>query len=432
MLNLALLLFLASPSASPDLLVGPYAQLGGDRGLTILWHTKAGSKEWALRTGGRVIKPTEVHRIAAPGMAPHDVVRTFVDGLQPGSTLQYEILQNGDEVQAGSARVPAAEGQSYSFVALGDIGRGTQGQKRIAHELYRTHPDFVVMLGDIVYPRGRMTEYRQFLWPIWANRRSSPTNGAPILNSTLTVPVAGNHDTAYRNVATYPDALAYYVYWHTPANGPPALGRIQGPKERAEALDRGSGGRMSRMANYTFRYGNSSWVVLDSNHYVDWKRPEMRKWLDGALATSRRSTWSFVAMHGPAYSSSRKHGGDTIMRSITDLLDKHSVDVVFAGHVHNYQRTFPLTGHGDAPVPDKSFDGRQNTRANGTIHIVSGAGGAELYDQNQPDRPSTWRPFTAEFLSGHSFTKIEVDGRTLRLKQIDSRGATIDSITVQK
>jgi hypothetical protein len=132
------------------------------------------------------------------------------------------------------------------------------------------------------------------------------------------------------------------------------------------------------------------------------------------------------------------------MRAISPILEKYGVDLVLAGHVHNYQRTAPLRfqptrvgGRGDAVqglfTVDKAFDGTKVTRAKGIIHIVTGAGGAELYEPWQTDAPKSWQPWTRAFVSDkHSFTVLDVDAKQLKLRQLDTDGHELDAILLTK
>ena len=107
--------------------------------------------------------------------------------------------------------------------------------------------------------------------------------------------------------------------------------------------------------------------------------------------------------------------------------------VIFAGHVHNYQRSHPIF---DNPVDqkwvlDKGFDGASNTRPKGVIYVVSGGGGARLYNPEQHDDPASWQEFTARFVSNvNSFTQVDVAGKKLTLRQIDSSGNEVDRIAL--
>jgi hypothetical protein len=85
------------------------------------------------------------------------------------------------------------------------------------------------------------------------------------------------------------------------------------------------------------------------------------------------------------------------MRGVAKFLEDHGVNVVFNGHEHNYQRTFPLraeAGVAAAPNPsgppavdiDTSFDGASQTVPDGVLYIVEGSGGNRELDGdvNQP------------------------------------------------
>ena len=79
------------------------------------------------------------------------------------------------------------------------------------------------------------------------------------------------------------------------------------------------------------------------------------------------------------------------MRRIAKFLEDHGVNVVFNGHEHNYQRTYPLRALGnvgDAPTTsgpaavaiDDAFDGTTDTVPDGVIYLVEGAGGEDTHD----------------------------------------------------
>ena len=137
------------------------------------------------------------------------------------------------------------------------------------------------------------------------------------------------------------------------------------------------------------------------------------------------------------------------MRLIADILEAGKVDVVFNGHVHNYQRSFPSasppTGTPDGRmvrdsdlVPgrwtlDKEFDGKATTRPEGVIYLVTGAGGAGLYNPEQQDQPESWQPFTDKFISKvHSITVADVDGKALTVRQVSADGQELDRFVVTK
>ncbi len=128
----------------------------------------------------------------------------------------------------------------------------------------------------------------------------------------------------------------------------------------------------------------------------------------------------------------------------SDVFAKGKVDIVFAGHVHNYQRSYPLRFKAtSAPAPngdvsgtwqlDKTFDGKDKTRPEGVIYIVTGAGGARVYNPEQEvDRP-TWQEFTKTFFSRHnSFTLFQAQAAKLTLRQIADDGKELDRILITR
>ncbi len=92
-------------------------------------------------------------------------------------------------------------------------------------------------------------------------------------------------------------------------------------------------------------------------------------------------------------------------------------------------------------ILDQKFDGIDNTQADGIIYIISGAGGASLYNPELSDNPDlwkkesgeNWKPYTARLVSDrHSFTIIETEGKNLILKQYDENGNVFDEVKVTK
>ena len=143
------------------------------------------------------------------------------------------------------------------------------------------------------------------------------------------------------------------------------------------------------------------------------------------------------------------------MRLLSPIFEAGKVDVVFNGHVHNYQRTFPMTFAPDKKgtllvggkdnkqirgrvvngkwVLDKSFDGKTNTHPKGVIYVITGAGGQELYNPEQTNDPDSWQKFTQAFISNvHSLTIADVQGKKLTIKQITAAGKELDAFTIVK
>jgi acid phosphatase type 7 len=447
--------------------VKPYLQLGDapragvNRDLVLLWHAENTEADWEVeyqpgpnQTWRHADVPT-MRRIAVPTIATHRVYRAALNDLAAGATFAYRVRRGGEVVFSADGHAPKGSGQPYRFVVFGDCGAGTPEQKAIAYQTYLARPDFVMITGDIVYSRGQISEYRAKFWPFYNAEEASPLLGAPLLRSTLFVAAPGNHDIATRDLEKYPDGLAYFLYWDQPKNGPrgtegSVLGpALKGPVANREAFLAAAGGAYPRMANFSFDYGNAHWTILDSNPYVDWTDRQLRAWVEHDLAAARDASWRFVAFHHPGFNSAKSHFDDQQMRLLADLFEEAHVNLVFSGHVHNYQRSFPLRyatlkgGDGKMvryanKVPgrwtlDTVFDGRDNTQPTGVIYVISGAGGNHLYNPEQQDDPFSQQSFTTKFISKvHSFTVADVNGSSLTVRQIAIDGAELDRFVVTK
>lgn len=456
----------------------PYLQLGtggAKDGLSLVWLTRdegGGEKAvWGVETRSSSSAgsgawtpvspaPTAARVVRVAGVAPHTVWSVPLQtGQAAGGLFDYRVLRNAAPVFAARAQNRKGAREPYRVALFGDSGDGTAAQKQIAHRASLAKPDLVFVTGDIVYAKGRASEYQTRFFPIYNADTASPAIGAPLLRSTLFASAPGNHDLAYSDIGSNPDGLAYYYYWFPPRNGPllptTASGakkhapRLRGPEASQAAFRDAAGDSYPQAANYSFDYGNAHWTVLDSNYYTDWTDPALLAWLEKDLAAARGATWRFVAFHVPPFSSARRHQEEQWMRVLCPVLEKHGVDMVFSGHVHNYQRTHPLRFapvrglNGEYRDPqgrvrgefalDRDFDGAARTVPSGIIYVITGAGGASLYDRNQQDKPETMQSFTRAFVSTeHSFTVLDVNGSKLTLRQLSEKGKELDRFTVTK
>ncbi len=451
-------------SQSSEFLELPYLQLGNhpllsrSESLVLLWHTADQAAKWSVdvRTSKdkswrameaptfltasapatRVTLGRPPKEVEVPAVAPHRVYRAQLTGLVPGEEFQYRVAKAGAPVFTATGKARKSAAQPYRLVLFGDCAQDTPEQRQIAHQAELAKPDFLFITGDIVYTAGRISEYRTKYFPVYA----------PLIQSIPFLAAVGNHDTALRNYTQFPDALAYFFYWDQPLNGPDENGLVlQGHEESQPGFLASAAPRFPRMANFSFDYGNAHWTVIDSNPYADWQSPTLLKWLKDDLASAKNARWRFVAFHHPGFNSSVEHFNDQWMRLLAPTFEEAKVDVVFSGHVHNYQRSFPLTF---APASaskgpkgevsgewtlDKHFSDGAKAKPKGVIYIVSGGGGAKLYSPEQQGHPETWQPFTDKYIAQvNSMSVIDVDGGTFALKQISATGEEVDRFQIRK
>lgn len=140
-------------------------------------------------------------------------------------------------------------------------------------------------------------------------------------------------------------------------------------------------------------------ITLDSNNVTE----AQTEWLQRVLDQPRpANTWLVAFMHHPAYSSGQHGSEEEVRRAWGPVFAREDVDVVLAGHDHSYERTTPQ---------------------NGVTYIVSGGGGAALYDVGRSS-------FTATSAKKHHFVDLTVFADRIEGRAIDDNGRVIDTFVI--
>ncbi len=300
--------------------------------------------------------------IVDPGPTTEHVLA--LTDLITGTTVTYRVFSGGLPLATGSFRTAAAPDQSFRFAVIGDSGIGSAAQQQVADRLVVLAPDLVLHTGDVIYPSGQASGYDPFFFqPYQALLRQSPV-----------FPTLGNHD--YGTAGGQPYLDAFYLPRNNPADSE---------------------------KYYSFDWGNAHFVALDFN---DGPAQAQLDWLQADLAATDK-LWKFVFYHQAIYSSG-PHGYEPYLINkravLAPIFEAHQVDVVFNGHDHDYERTQSI---------------------NGVIYIVSGGGGASLYNVNP-------QPFSAHAESAYHAVVVDVDRCTLSLQAVKPDGLVFDALTLSK
>jgi 3',5'-cyclic AMP phosphodiesterase CpdA len=234
----------------------------------------------------------------------------------------------------------------------------------VADRLVTLAPDFVLHTGDVIYPAGQADGYDPFFFQIYRT----------LLWRAPMFPTLGNHD--YGTVGGQPYLDAFYLPHNNPTNS-----------ERY----------------YSFDWGSAHFVALDFN---DGPSPAQLDWLQADLAATAQP-WKFVFYHQAIYSSG-PHGYEPYLIGkravLAPIFEAHHVDVVFNGHDHDYERTQSI---------------------NGVVYVVSGGGGASLYNV-------TPQSFSAYAEKTYHAVVVDVDGCTLNLQAVKPDGVVFDTLALNK
>lgn len=434
--------------------VAPYQQPGRADGMTaesreVLWEGDSTPGQFTVhyQVGDEPEKPAAVFRTRLPEGG--HLYRATLHDLGFGSTATYRVRLGTKLIQETRFRT-RPNGPFLRFGVLGDSGEGNAPQREIAYRLYQARPDFVLHTGDYVYADGLASEYRSKLFQPFNADVASPQRGAPLLRTTPVYVAAGNHDIATVNdLSRRAGAQAFWYYNSLPLNGPDLGSRpaIRGPENLVQRFRQAAGDRYPRMLNYTVDLGLVHLTVIDSNYWFNPRDSRLVKWLEAEIGSSQ-APWKIVCHHVPGFFSGTKHAADTWMRQLAPTWEKLGVDVVFSGHVHNYQRSFPLRfvpSQTTARNPsgrftvDRSFDGKTDTTPEGVLYVVSGAGGTALYDRSLGGAPHRWakasdgRSFTARLVSDrHSYMVVDASASELRLRSFGRDGQSFDDIRLSR
>ena len=280
--------------------------------------------------------------------------------LVTGTQVLYRILTNGAELYAGSFRTAVDANTSFNFAVIGDSGIGSTAQYSVADQMVARDPMLALHTGDVIYPSGQSAGYDPYFFQPY----QALVRRVPMFLSM------GNHDYVTSSGQPYLDT--HYLPSNNPAN-----------TERY----------------YSFDWGNAHFAAVDYNNLSS----AQLNWLQTDLSATGQE-WKFVFYHQAIYSSG-PHGDESgiiAKRSVlAPIFAANQVDVVFNGHDHNYERTEPITG---------------------VVYIVSGGGGASLYELASPIG------FTSAYSASiyhHVF--VSIDQYTVTMQAVDRYGSVFDT-----
>ncbi len=159
---------------------------------------------------------------------------------------------------------------------------------------------------------------------------------------------------------------------------------------------------------YAFDWGSAHFIVLDTDfgNIPDkakfWR--EQLEWLENDLAKNQRAALRFVIFHHPPYSAMKKRGINADTVKFVPLFEKYGVNAVFSGHDHAYERF----------------------TQNGVHYIVTGGGGAPLYDVDTP-LPG----ITQKLEKTEHFVDVKVDGGRAAIEALALDGRRIDYLELK-
>ncbi|MDP7111341.1 MAG: metallophosphoesterase, partial [Myxococcota bacterium] len=233
-------------------------------------------------------------------------------GLPADTVIHYRVWDSLDHVSTTYTFRTADDGATaLTFAAISDMQDYGEGPRwrDVAQHLVDDHPD----LELIVLPGDMSASDAPGQWWTFFD------GGRELLASAPVLPVPGNHDTP--GMGHNDNTTSFEAYF---------------------ALPQASGSE----TYYRIDRGPAAFLGLDSEAQPELATGEVQYlWVESELTDidlAGTPGWVFVLVHVPPYNAGTRHAeAQHAVRVATEVFDG-SVDWVFAGHEHLYQRTLPL------------------------------------------------------------------------------------------
>lgn len=425
---LATLILVAAASAAEAAVVtrGPYLQMPSPTGMVVRWRTDVPTTS-RVSYGDAVGSLFET--VDDPTLTTEHVVT--LTGLTAGTTAYYSVGEIGLPLAGGDAdhwlrtSPPPGSSAPYRVWSIGDAGF-TGPNLDAVRDAYATFngdssADLLLLLGDNAYLTATDAQYQAAVF----------NEHAAMLRTTPVWSVFGNHEAISSNSLTqtgpYFDMFTF-----------PTAGEVGGVASGTESY-------------YSFDYGNTHFIVLDSEQSPTSPATPMLTWLTADLqaAVLQDPTWIIALWHRPPYSKGLFHDSDVeveearMRQYVLPILDTYGVDVVLNGHSHNYERSYLLDGHyglsatfnnsfkvepGDGdPAGDGAYrkDDTGPTPNSGTVYVVNGSG-------SEVRVTSLAHPAMIRTLLELGSVVMDVDDTTLTAQFLTSTGAIHDAFRIVK
>lgn len=338
-----------SPAAIAGLLKGPVLGEVDRTGATVAWQTEG------VAAGRVEWGPTESlgQQVEALAGTWHEV---RLSGLTTDTRYHYRVVSDGATSPTYSFKTAPGPRVPFRFVAMGDSRSGYNEHRRVVQAVQAAESDVYLNSGDLV-----CTGEDQVCWQEHFDLERDLMATRPFL------PTLGNHDTDGLNCDNYKNYLVLPRHFETEPSFNESF--------------------------YFFDWGNTRFISLDDQINSQAIGGFQYEWLVQTLDDARRDPeilHIFVSTHVGPYTAKPGREGNHNVRALVELLKSYDVTAVISGHDHHY------------------YSGQA---ANGLPFIVTGGGGASLYEcEPRTDFGVVSRVCEMDY----NYVVFDIDGRRVR------------------
>ncbi|UCG63843.1 MAG: metallophosphoesterase, partial [Deltaproteobacteria bacterium] len=274
---------------------------------------------------------------------------------------------------------------AWKWIAYGDTRSNDDDHRAVLQAIMNNTPDyrFIVNVGDVVADGTDTNDWQT--WKAACDDVLGGTGQSSVPPKYMAAP--GNHDQV--------DSPAGLTNWKTYLPG--------------QDQQYGNDGRY-----FVFDYENARFIIMDSNTSLTSDQYDM---MLNAIQSNTKD-WLFVFWHHPIFDFGPKSYEGDIHTTWGIPLYQAGCDIMFMGHAHYYVRSKKLELNGDMNPPlDPDY---------GTVQIVTGNGGAPLYEPYPDTDGNAYLVAACLSPSENGYTELTVDGRNLHLRHILRDGTVFD------
>jgi predicted phosphodiesterase len=156
---------------------------------------------------------------------------------------------------------------------------------------------------------------------------------------------------------------------------------------------------------YAFSYNGMGFIILNSNGDAVGNDTQT-EWLNETLFNySQKNSFNFVYLHHPLLHELDNRINPYFPDKWCPLIDKYNVSLIFCGHNHHYERSFPMTN--STSLEYNETEKYNYSSLTDPIYIVTGGAGAPLYGVNDD-------PFIAKAKKIYNFVIVNVEKESER------------------
>ncbi len=285
------------------------------------------------------------------------IYNAYLSNLDANTTYFYQVYSSSIDFREilNFTTAPNRTASNLKFVLFGDSRTQRAPRSELVEHAMENFDDidFFIHTGDIVEDGTIQTQWNDYFDDI-----------EPISGNVLGYYIEGNHEKLNGNM---------YENIILPSNG-------------------------INSYYYSFNIGPVNFIGLNTER----DRTGQTSWLEAELQKSQQDNdtlWKCVYMHQPIFSSMPNRADlNDVIPEWCPLFEQYDVDLVFAGHNHYYERSYPMNRF-------KSFDNSNSyefENPSNPMYLITGGAGAPLYElTTSPD----YAPF---YNSTYHFVIIDV------------------------